>query len=213
MENKRVGPISFAYVDFISEAKRQVEDAESKAKCIKDHAFKEGYNDGYNQGIIKGIEVGKQQYQQTLANIISVLKEVVDFRNESYKRSEVNLVKLAMTIAKAIVHAELKIDQKFILSIVRKALEYTLNKKSFVVKLNPLDKKNIEELKGDALSMVKGQVEVDFQTDEGINAGGCLVETDIGYIDARLDKQIKEIEEYLMAKVEEEISIWKQNIS
>ena len=214
MGNKWVGPISYSYIDFVSQAKKHLEDAESKAKGIKEQAFeqgnKDGYRNGYEDGINKGIEIGKQQYKETLNNIISILKETVKFRDESYKRSEVNLVKLAMIIAKAIVHAELKVNQEVINSIVKQAMADVLNKKNICIRVNTTDLQHIDELKEEAMSSTDGIINVSFQADDSVSPGGCIIETDMGFIDGRIDNELREIEEILMNKVEEEISIWRE---
>jgi flagellar assembly protein FliH len=61
------------------------------------------------------------------------------------------------------------------------------------VRLNPQDFHYITEIKEDFLREMDGVKNIVFEEDPGIKAGGVMVETMFGEVDARLEQQFDEI--------------------
>ena len=102
---------------------------------------------------------------------------------------ESDLVELALQIAKKVVRREVTIDREIALTLVRVSLSKLHQRTAVEVHLNPED-----------LNFVKNHLDsLDFRgalnlvEDPSITLGGCLIHTDTGDIDGRVESQFDEI--------------------
>jgi len=102
-------------------------------------------------------------------------------------------------IAEKIIKRE--IEQK---SIITEILEQNLSKvigaNEITIKLNPAEYKIVEKTSKEYLSSI-GISKIRFEQNESITKGGCLIETEIGNLDARIDSQLNEILKILESKL------------
>jgi flagellar assembly protein FliH len=104
-------------------------------------------------------------------------------------RVEKDLVDLAIQIAKKIITREVTIDHDIALNIVRISLAKLHDRAVAEVHLNPDDLAYVNEHR-EALDF-RGSL--DLVEDSSISVGGCLIHTDTGDIDARIESQFDEI--------------------
>ncbi|CAN5363138.1 hypothetical protein BH10ACI2_BH10ACI2_06530 [soil metagenome] len=107
---------------------------------------------------------------------------------------EQDLVELALQIAKKVVAREVTIDREIALTLVKVSLGKLHNRSVAEVHLNPED-----------IAYVKGHIDkLDFRgslelvEDKSISVGGCLIHTETGDIDARIESQFDEISHGLL---------------
>ncbi len=61
--------------------------------------------------------------------------------------------------------------------------------------MNPADLKFINETKYQLSNLIADVNNVTIEAEENIQSGGCVIETDLGQIDARIEKQLQAVEE------------------
>lgn len=122
------------------------------------------------------------QLTQTIEQV-SALSETISARHEK------DLVELALQIAKKIVGREVTIDREIAFALVKVSLAKLHNRAVAEVHLNP-----------DDLAFVETHRErLDFRgslllvEDKSVSHGGCLIHTESGEIDARIESQFDEI--------------------
>jgi len=104
-------------------------------------------------------------------------------------RVERDLVDLAMQIAKKVIAREVTIDRDIALNIVRISLAKLHNRAVAEVHLNPEDLSYVNEHR----ETLEFRGSLDLVEDPSISVGGCLIHTDTGDIDARIESQFDEI--------------------
>jgi flagellar assembly protein FliH len=68
--------------------------------------------------------------------------------------------------------------------------------------MNPSDLKFIQETRTQLSNMIENVDHVSLEAAENIQSGGCIIETDLGEIDARIEKQLQAVKESFKAVVE-----------
>ena len=68
--------------------------------------------------------------------------------------------------------------------------------------MSPSDLQFIKETRSQLSSMIENIDHVTFEAAENIQSGGCIIETDLGEIDARIEKQLQAVEESFRTVVE-----------
>ena len=61
--------------------------------------------------------------------------------------------------------------------------------------MNPADLQFINETKYQLSNLIADVNSVTIEAEENIQSGGCVIETDLGQIDARIEKQLQAVEE------------------
>jgi flagellar assembly protein FliH len=125
--------------------------------------------------------------------------EISRLKPSLYAQAEREVVKLAIEVAKKIVHREIQVDRDIIQTLIRVTLAHVAEKTPVTIHLNPMDFNYISEQQVE-LSQSEGR-DISLMSDKSIERGGCLVETDCGDIDARLEEKFHEVERALFEGV------------
>lgn len=169
-----------------------------ESDCLENEIIKIK-QEGYGEGFIEGKKKGKESEKKVAAVIINELREAITelekFKVSICRKAEKSAVKLAFSIAEKILCAEIEKNKDFIINIVTQALKKVMGDETIRIKINPADLSYIKEaavLQNDAALACQ---RIDFISDVRISRGGCIVETDSGEIDARIESQLKVIED------------------
>ena len=141
--------------------------------------------------IDEAVEVRVNEIQNALAESIEKLASAKD---DISAQIEKELVTLAIKIAQKIVGQEIGLDESIALEMTKRSLKQIDSRALAEVHLNPEDLTFVQEKQG----------EIDFHgslkliEDQSVTKGGCLVHTETGDLDARIESQFEEIVEGLL---------------
>lgn len=118
------------------------------------------------------------------------LEEIAELREQMATYAEREMVQLAIEIAKKIVRREVTVDREIVVTLARVALSRLHNRALATVRLHPEDHEYVSARR----EKLGTQGTVQLIEDASIHRGGCLIETDFGDVDARIEQQFHEIE-------------------
>jgi flagellar assembly protein FliH len=173
----------------LDEADAIIKRAADKAHSIEMDAFKKGYDAGHESGrSVAGIEVG---------SLMSALKDSTDklisARNDFYAGSEKEMLDLVILVASNLAVKEIKEDRTVIANAIKKAASELQSKQSVVIRLNKADMDIANSIKQELIDEIENIEQVDFSVDSSVNPGGCIVQTNIGMVDATLETRFLHI--------------------
>ncbi|MDJ0808661.1 MAG: FliH/SctL family protein [Desulfobacterales bacterium] len=155
---------------------------------------KKAYAEGFAQGEADAKALAAQQTAPLLAALENVIAELTDTRQKLQQQIESEVVDLALHVGRKIVGQALEITPELVADIVQAAVQKVEDPEKITIRLNPTDIRHIQSTPG--RTILEGRAErIQFEEDEGIEAGGCLVQTEYGEIDARIENQFRAIEE------------------
>ncbi len=146
------------------------------------------------QGRVEGEALGMQRANQRLEPLVSDLgalfKELAQLRPRLRTELEEDTVKLALVIARRVLHRELATDPEAILGLVKAAFQKLNARETHRLRLAPQDAAVLEEFRArwglpDALEIAR---------DASLPRGSVVFETARGELDASVDTQLNEIE-------------------
>ena len=158
---------------------------------IKESAFQKGFLEGKRVGF----ESGLNKAQPVIESLQRALKQLQNLRAEIHQELETEVTHLALSIAKKIVCHEIKTTRETIACVAREALAQVDNPGKIKIKLNPEDLQFIQNTQSQFTRFLQDFDQIDFEAQDSIQSGGCLIETDRGDIDARIEKQFEAIED------------------
>lgn len=149
---------------------------------------REAFTKGYAQGERAGGEAAGQRGEAMLRRLAQTIDELAGLRGELLQKAERQVVELALAIASRVLHRELSIDRELLVAMGRVALERLGENTSATIRLNPNDYAVV----GSQTHLGDSAV-VRVVSDPTVGAGGCLVQSDFGLIDAGIDAQLSEM--------------------
>ncbi len=158
---------------------------------IKISAFQKGFSEGEKAGF----EAGTKRVDPLINSFNQGLEQLKNIRREIHQKIEKEVAQLALSIAKKIVCHEVKTTEETVVCVAREALSRVENPGKIKVKLNPADLQFMQDTKSQLSHFLDDVENIRFEAEDSIQSGGCLIETDMGDIDARIEKQLQAIEE------------------
>ena len=174
------------------EAARILEEAEEFAAEIRREAQTAAENlktEAYAQGT-----------ENALTEFERNLSESREIREKVWRETEKDLLRLAVRLAERIVGREIEKDDKTVVEIISTALQNARQQEKLTVRVNPKDLPTIEK---QTERFSSGRIQfIDFVADPRVASTGCLIESEVGTIDARLETQLRVLKRALLAQSE-----------
>jgi len=185
----------------IAEAKTRAQEelvlAEERRQAIEEAARQEGFQKGYQEGKQQGsieahaeVDRLKQEARQELEDALAEKERII-------QSAEGEILELALEVARKVIHHELDTNPGVIGRIVQEALGKAADREEITVKVNPDDMDFVLAIQGDLAAGLGGLKKLKVVSDPHITRGGCVLETPCGNVDARIERQLAEIEEAL----------------
>ena len=105
------------------------------------------------------------------------------------------MVELALAIAQKVICREIATDKETVLCVAKEALAKVDDPGKIKIKMSPSDLQFFSETRYQLSNLISDIDNVTFEAEESIQSGGCVIETDLGEIDARIERQLQAVEE------------------
>jgi flagellar assembly protein FliH len=170
----------------VQRAAEEISKAEHAARAAADqHAARQaGYHDGYRDGLV-ALEGFKQSFAMQTTSQVGALLESLSGEFAALEQEMARTLAIAAThLARQIVRSELTTRPELIAKVAQEALDtLLLSAKHITLRVHPDDHGLIAQGAADVLAARGGRL----LPDAAMSRGGCLIESDIGVIDASLE--------------------------
>jgi flagellar assembly protein FliH len=153
---------------------------------------KTAYENGFMQGEKSGLEIAEKNVEAIMKRYSDAILEISKLRSYLHIQVEHEVVKLAVEVAKKIVHREINADPDVIQTLVHVALSHVAEKSAVTIHLNPADYNHLLEQRAGLAQAAA--CDIALLADKSIDRGGCLIQTTCGDIDARIEEKFREVE-------------------
>lgn len=171
--------------DILAAANQREREMEERAKIAYEEQRSKGYEDGQ--------EACRAEYAE---KVMEVTLQAVEY----IEGLEHTIVKVVTEAVERVI-GELDANER-IVRIVRTALSSVRNQKRIVVRVAPADGKAVTD--GLASMMSHGPEAsgfLDVMVDPRLSAGSCILESDLGVVDASLETQLRALQKAFNAKI------------
>ena len=149
---------------------------------------------GYGQGEKAGAEAAAKRCEGMLRRLGETLEELTSLRADMLRRTEKQMVQLALAVARRIVQREVSLDRGVLIGMARCALDRLGERASATVRLHPDD----HAASTAGLPPAAANPHVQFLADPLVSRGSCLIESDFGFMDASPEAQFAELARVLL---------------
>lgn len=181
--------------DALDEAKRIIHEAREEATRIKNEAASmlakvdKERDEAKKRGLKEGRDEG-------LAQVSRLLVGATHQKEKMFAGLERDMIRLVYDIGEKILGKELDEREDAIVDLIRQALHAAMGQKIVIV-VHPSDLDKVRKHQTLLMSILDASKTLQIRGDDKVSPKGCLIETEIGTIDAQLETQLTAIREAL----------------
>jgi flagellar assembly protein FliH len=159
----------------------------------KKEAYSRGFTDGDKAGTTKGMDEARK-----VAERFSLLVSQVEAqRTEILRQAESEVAGLAMAIARRVIGVKAELDDELVLDAVRKSARLLLDRSQLTVKVAPEQHDFLKHHLDDLYAIDDRIQRISVEENRRVRPGGCILETDSGNVDARIESELQNIEKII----------------
>ncbi len=169
-------------------------------------AISEAYQLGFEAGRKDSSDSLQAEFERKISEVTesfdSLVKELateVTRFNQDFDRA---VVTLALAIAKRVVAREIEVDEGAVLARSREAIRKIIGVEKIKIHVSPSDEEYIRGHRNELSTYADSVKEIVIEADGKVERGGCIIESELGNIDARVSTQFELIEESLLGLIE-----------
>lgn len=196
-------------VEQSSEEEKVEAAALEKLKEIQEGAYQEAYQLGLEEGrkeAFAKVSVEIAERMETMDQLLNTIKEL---KKDMTNFNESHLLQLTFQMAARLAKAELESNNPAMVEILRDAVGLAQDEENITVRVSQEQFDFLEELKKETGREFEFIKKIKFEPSTDISPGGCIVETNYGEVDARIEQRIQQLWSVLsenMPKVKDRIA-------
>lgn len=160
---------------------------------LKEEGFRQGYENG-----LKESEVHlREQYNEMLLEASQILDQAYHLKQQIIQEAEPFLIQLSCAIAEKIISRQLTVEPEWIIELIQSILSRRREKGIITLCVAPAHFTYIQDAREELLLHIDSQAELQIIPDPSVQDHGCVVRSNFGSIDAKIDTQLKEIKNVL----------------
>ncbi|MEJ2157567.1 MAG: flagellar protein export ATPase FliI [Desulfobacteraceae bacterium] len=157
---------------------------------LESEAYEEGYAEGQKNAL--------PQEHEKLRPVMDMLDNATAIINDHHaaviRNTPGDVVDLAMAMARKIIFKEMEKNGDGRRDALRHIVKLAVSHDNAKIRCHPDDEQSVKSALLETLPDTETSNNFELILDKGIQPGGCLVDTDFGTVDARIDKQLDSIE-------------------
>lgn len=169
----------------------------SQDEQIAAEAKLQGYDEGYREGAAAAEEELGNRYRDMLAEAKTVLEQAYEMKEQIIRESEPFLIEMAAAIAEKIIGQELSVSPELTVAMTKSVLSRTRDKGKITLCVAPEHFAFIRDARDELLLAAGSEADLQIIPDSAVGGYGCVIRTEFGSLDARVDTQLKEIKHAL----------------
>ncbi len=172
--------------EILDTARARAEEMERQAEIAYEARREEGYRDGQEEGRLEHAE-------KVLETVLSSVDYLSSLEN--------TLVEMVTASIRKVIG---EIDaNELIVRVVRNALTAVRNQQRVTIRVAPADEKAVSDALAVMIQTAPGGVGfMDVVADSRLERGSCLLESELGVVDASIETQLKALEHAFYAKIQ-----------
>jgi flagellar biosynthesis/type III secretory pathway protein FliH len=166
-----------------------IADARRRAQAIIDEACRRR-DEVFDEACKEGAEAARKEATEELVRLASTQAEL----RETLSGQS---IRLGLEIAEKILGEQVRLDPEMIASVAKRAVSQIRWCRSVTIRANPKDVETLRGARKELMAALTNVSDIEVIEDAEVSRGGCLVDTELGQIDATLDSQLAAIERAL----------------
>jgi flagellar assembly protein FliH len=160
---------------------------------ITEKDLEERISDAFNNGLKEGKELAERGLINVFRALRASSETIHNLRDKIFRESEEEIINLIMLVARKVIINEVTNDRAILAGVVQSAIAGLSARDEVTVRINPDDYQLVTTGREELLLKELLSEHLLIKPDPSVEAGFCLVDTQMGTIDASLDGQLEQI--------------------
>ena len=160
----------------------------------KEEGIDIGQKEGWEQSYKEGWAQGYQEYTEATEQLKTFLSDIRLQKQGMIEKTESDLIGLVFDIVERIIHNQISNDN-VVYNAVKSALQFAVGSETLEIRVNPGDVQKLDPHRDEFYSLMEQLERLDIVEDPEISRGGCVVLSNLGQIDLRLETQLNQVEQ------------------
>ncbi|HON56605.1 MAG TPA: FliH/SctL family protein, partial [bacterium] len=196
LEQKKINILKMAE----EEKNAIIQNAQTEIAIEKERAVNEGYEQGYKKAA--------DDFRNETAQLLSALNNIILKIEQERKTKLLDIREEIFEIIKKIVNYVLAKEietysEDILINSLTEVLQEVSTATELIIKVNPKNVEKIESLKNQILSEISGLEKIKIIGAENLDIVSCIIETDKGNFDAKLQTKLENIFDNLKQTINE----------
>ncbi len=174
-----------------------IKEAELKVSEIEHQAYKKGYEAGREEGY----KEGQAEVMRLVDRLGTIVSTAVDIRDDIIKSSEKLMTDMILMISRKVIKDEIVERREVVINNIKEAIQRVKDRDRIDIRVNFADLDMTTAHKDELIKMMDSLKKVNIYEDNRVDRGGCIIETDVGAIDARISTQLDAVEESIRSAI------------
>jgi len=157
----------------------------------------EAQHQGHQEGLERGMAEARVRVEQALEAVAAAERAMAEMHDRYVAEAEAAAVDLAFQIAEKVIGTTIATDREAVLGVVSGALLRTTDREHLVLEVNPGDFELVRDSAAELAARLGGISRMEVVSERRVEAGGCVVRTEAGEIDARVSAQLERVRQLL----------------
>lgn len=176
-----------------SDEEKVEEAALEKLKEIQEGAYREAYRLGQEEGRKEAFEKVSSEIAERLETLDVLLNAIKELKTEMTSFNEAHLIQLTFQMAARLAKTSLQGNHEAMVQILRDAVSLSQDEENITVRVSHAQFEFLEELKKETGREFEFIKRIRFESSGEVSDGGCIVETNYGEVDARIEQRIEQL--------------------
>jgi flagellar assembly protein FliH len=181
----------------VMELQGAIEQSKKDLPRLLQDSFEKGLREGKQKGETIAYEKARLEREaQTDAlqkRVTAFLADLESSKKSIFADAHKILLEFCYELAKKIIRAEVAYNPDIIIGVIKKSLAYIADRERMIVRVAKDDLETVSNRKDFWLPVGERLESLTIESDERIEKGGCIVESNCGMVDARLGVQFDEL--------------------
>ncbi len=164
-----------------------------KISLLQEEAYQQAYKLGLEEGSSKAYQEQKEQFDMQVQSFIDLCSSLNQIKEEMVRQNEAHIFRVMYDIASRIAFDHIQEHQESVLHVIKKAIETAQAEENINIRVAPQQLEMLEQVKQKNDKNTEFLKHVKFEASEQISIGSCVVETNYGVIDARVEERIDKL--------------------
>lgn len=158
--------------------------------------------DVYTRGVEEGRQIAEGEFRETLARmrdeehqrLSTLFASIADQMKTLQQTVERDAYRFALAVAERIIRRDVTLTDDIVIAQIKESIQRIVGVESIKLRVHPSDEGIVRAHRALFLSSLDNLRDVVIETDEGMERGGCIIESASGNVDARISTQLRQIE-------------------
>ncbi|AGH96360.1 FliH/SctL family protein [Pseudobdellovibrio exovorus] len=164
-----------------------------KVSVLQEEAYQKAYELGLEEGRKQAVGDTSAELQQKSQMLDQLLENMQQIKEEMVRQNEAHIMKMIYEVATRLAFDHVNENQDLVLKVIKKSIEDAQADENVNVLVAPEQLAFLEHVQQSAGRQNDFLKKIKFVASDSVSVGSCVVETNYGVIDSRIEERVSKL--------------------